>query len=100
MLDDHEWNQVWSLSQANMENYAVLSTQGVDKSSAAIQLHCWVVNEYNSITSSALLHKDWYLVHYFRADDYGPECVMCSLPLRSSSAKLCVECGTARIEKG
>lgn len=83
-----------------MENYAVLSTQDVDKPRAAIQLHIRIVNEYNSITNSALLHKDWHFIHYFRADDYGPECGMCSLPLRSSLAKLCVECGSARIEKG
>ena len=99
MLDEEEWQLIKSFSKGTQGNYMALQEKGLSKQEAAIILHRDMVDAYNKLTGVEIPYEDWHLIQYFCLKDYGPDCNRCDLPLRSSRATLCANCGTVYVTK-
>ena len=93
MLDDNEW-QILSpyLTESlqeikrHRETYGTTIEQARATGFVRAALDC-----YFQLTGYRETNPDnlWR----YKASDYGPACEACGKPLRTTSAKLCVECG-------
>jgi hypothetical protein len=99
MLEEHEWEQVLPALYGGIEQVRRFRRQ----------IHGTSFSEVKEIYGKAALEKYFKITGFLetninalwhhRLSLFGPPCHACGKPLRTPRAKLCVECGTQRLDE-